>query len=60
MLHKIEQGQMEGLVLYNKLVEKSMAEVAETARRREATAQLRAMRRKQQVRDLSEPHVHAC
>lgn len=53
MLHKIEQGVMDGLVLHNKLVDKSMEAVAETGRRREKNAQLKAMRRKEQVRGLS-------
>lgn len=51
-LHKIEQGVMDGLVLYNNLVEKSMEEIAETGRRRERNAQLKAMRRKEQARIL--------
>lgn len=48
-LHKIEQGIMDGWVLYNKFVEKSPEEIAENARRREQSAQLKNMRRKEQV-----------
>lgn len=48
-LHKIEQGSMDGLVLYNKFVNKSMEEIAATGRKRQQTVQLKAMRRKEQV-----------
>eukprot|EP00210_Caulerpa_lentillifera_P005314 g5077.t1 len=51
-LYKIEQGRLDGLVLYNKFVEKTMEEISANQKRIEETAQLRTMRRKEQERNI--------
>ncbi|GMH35345.1 hypothetical protein BSKO_03213 [Bryopsis sp. KO-2023] len=51
-LVKIEQGMCDGLVLYHKFEEKSLEEIAETERRREKRASLKAMRKKEQEENI--------